>query len=183
MSAELKTLILSPWMAPHRIAHWHDAIVLAVTDKADTLESYDVVCSSPSVSLQIPAVMRLRKEMRATKKGVKFSRQNVYQRDRYMCCYDGKTYAARDLTYDHVIPRSRWAGDPAKVTDWLNIVTACRQCNVYKDDKTPLEAGMRMHYQPFVPRVLPMTAPFVVDVARMPPQWEPYVRAMLARTA
>jgi 5-methylcytosine-specific restriction endonuclease McrA len=183
MTADLKTLILSPWMAPHRIAHWHDAIVLAVTEKADTLESYDVVCASPSVSLQIPAVMRLRKEMRATKKNVKFSRQNIYQRDRYVCCYDGKQYAARDLTYDHVIPRSRWKGPVAEMTSWLNIVTCCKPCNTKKDSRTPLEAGMRMYYQPFVPRVLSMTAPFVVDVAKMPAQWEPYVRSMLARTA
>jgi 5-methylcytosine-specific restriction endonuclease McrA len=146
-------------------------------------ESYDVVCASPSVSLQIPAVMRLRKEMRATKKNVKFSRSNLYARDGWVCCYDGKRYAAKDLTYDHVIPRSRWTGDPSLVTSWMNIVTCCFRCNVAKDNKTPIEAGLHMHYQPRIPRVLPMTAPFVVDVAKMPPQWEPYVRSMLARTA
>lgn len=188
MTAELKTLILSPWMSPHRIAKWQDAVVLAVVPdkrgapRADVLEVYEARCDSPSVKIQVPAVMRLCKEMRRTKKSVKFSRDHVYARDGYRCCYCGERFAKRDLTMEHVIPRSRWTGPIDEMTNWGNIVTSCYACNSRKDSRTPLEAGMRMHYQPTVPRVLPMTAPFVIDAARMPLQWEPYVRAMLART-
>jgi 5-methylcytosine-specific restriction endonuclease McrA len=173
----LRTLILTPWMQPHRLATWQDGVVLAVTEKGDVLEAYEAICASPSITLAIPAVVRLRKEIRASKKGVKFSRTSIYQRDGYRCCYDGKRYAPKDLTYDHVIPRSRGGA-----TDWLNIVASCRPCNTKKDRKTPAEAGMHMHFQPYKPRVLPMTAPFLVDVASMPEQWGPYVHAM-ARAA
>ena len=61
MTADLKTLILSPWMAPHRIAKWQDAVVLAVVPdkrgavRADVLEVYEARCDSPSVKIQIPA--------------------------------------------------------------------------------------------------------------------------------
>lgn len=191
MSAELRTLILSPWMAPHRIAPWQQAVVLAVVPdkhgelKADVLEVYEARCDSPSVKIQIPSVMRLRKEMRRNKKGVTFSRNNVYARDGYRCCYCPPETArkrASELTMEHVIPRSRWTGPISEMTNWGNIVTACKPCNARKDNRTPLEAGMRMHYQPFVPRVIPMTAPIVVDVARIPEQWKPYLRAMLERT-
>ncbi len=168
----LRTLVLTPWMQPHRLASWTDGVVLAVTHKVDVLEEYEAVCSSPSVSLAIPAVVRLRKEIHANKRSVKFSRASVYQRDGYRCCYDGLRYAARDLTYDHVLPRSRGGR-----TDFANIVTACKPCNSRKDRKTPAEAGMRMFFQPYVPRVLPMTSPVIVDVDACPSQWLPYLGA------
>lgn len=165
----LRTLVLTPWMSWHRIATWQDGVVLAVTGKGDVLDSYEAVCASPSISIQIPAVVRLVKEIHANKKGVKFSRVNVYQRDRHRCCYCGERFAPRDLNYDHVLPRSRGG-----VTDWDNIVTSCKTCNLRKDNRTPAEAGMHMHFKPFKPRVLPMTGPIIVDVANMPPQWLPF---------
>jgi 5-methylcytosine-specific restriction endonuclease McrA len=178
---QLRTLVLTPWMSPHRIATWQDGVVLAVTGKCDVLEEYDVECASPSVCIQVPAVARLRKEIHANKRGVKFSRTNVYQRDGHRCCYCAPSvgrHPAKDLTYDHVLPRSRGGQ-----TTWENIVTACRRHNTLKDDRTPAEAGLHMHFQPHKPRVLPMTAPFLVDLASMPEQWEPYVRAMVRQQA
>jgi 5-methylcytosine-specific restriction endonuclease McrA len=167
----LRTLVLTPWMSPHRIASWQQGVVAVLSGAADPIEQYEAVCASPSVSIQIPAVIRLVKEIHANKKGVKFSRANVYARDGQRCCYDGKRHPLRELNYDHVIPRER--GGP---TTWENIVTSCYACNSRKRNRTPAEAGMRMHFQPYKPRVLPMTAPFLVDVASLPAQWAPYVR-------
>jgi 5-methylcytosine-specific restriction endonuclease McrA len=167
----LRTLVLTPWFSPHRIAGWQQGVVAVLSGIAESVEQYDVVCASPSVSIQIPAVIRLVKEMHANKKGVKFSRANIYSRDGYRCCYDGKRYPAKELNYDHVIPRDRGGQ-----TTWENIVTACVVCNSKKRNRTPAEAGMRMFFQPHKPRVLPMTAPFLVDVVNMPVQWVPYVR-------
>jgi 5-methylcytosine-specific restriction endonuclease McrA len=166
----LRTLVLTPWMARHRIAGWQDGVVLAVTGKGEVLESYEAVCASPSVSLQIPAVVRLTKEIHATKRGVKFSRTNIYARDGHRCCYCGLRFHPRDLNYDHVIPRSRGGK-----TDWDNIVTSCKRCNVHKDNRTPAQAGMRMHFQPFRPRVLPMTSPVVIDIETAPAEWRLYL--------
>lgn len=167
---KLRTLVLTPWMACHRLASWQDGVVLAVTGKGEVLDSYDVECASPSVSLQIPAVVRLVKEIHANKRGVKFSRANVYARDRYRCCYCSERFAPKDLNYDHVLPRSRGGA-----TDWENIVTSCKTCNLRKDNHTPAEVGFKMHFQPFRPRVLPMTGPVLIDVASCPEQWVPYI--------
>lgn len=169
----LRTLILTPWMLPHRIATWQKGVTYVVCDGAEVLEAYDVECASPSIRLQIPSVVRLVKEIRANKKGVKFSRENVYTRDGHRCCYCAPSVGrrpSRDLTRDHVLPRSRGGQ-----TTWENIVTCCKPHNTQKDRRTPAEAGLRMHFQPHKPRLLPTTSPVLVDLAAAPPQWLPYL--------
>jgi 5-methylcytosine-specific restriction endonuclease McrA len=64
-----------------------------------------------------------------------FTRFNLFLRDRFACQYCRST---DDLTFDHVIPRSRGGR-----TTWENIVTACAPCNLGKGGRTPREAGMR----------------------------------------
>lgn len=162
-------------MQPHAVASWQQAICLLVTDKADALESYEMTCSSPSVTLQMPAVLRLRKEVSPHKKGVKFSRINVLTRDRFTCCYCGQKKTPRELNYDHVVPRERGGK-----TDWLNIVSACYSCNSRKRNRTPKEAGMTMHFQPHRPRILPMTQPIMYATTAIPEQWKPYLEAARA---
>jgi 5-methylcytosine-specific restriction endonuclease McrA len=177
---QLRTLVLMPWMTEiNRVTNWKNGVVLAVTSKADVLEEYDVECSSPSLRIQIPAVLRLRKnEMRRTKKSVKFSRQNVYARDRYRCCYCGLTKTAKELNYDHVIPRLRGGK-----TVWENIVTSCYGCNGRKGSRTPAEAGLTMHYRPYRPTVLPLTPPVAIDLSTAPALWLPYLSIMQTQSA
>jgi 5-methylcytosine-specific restriction endonuclease McrA len=171
---ELRTLVLSPWMQPHGVVGWQAAVVLAVTPgKVDVLEEYDVDCNSPSVSLKIPAVVRLRKAVDMHKKGVKFSRINVYTRDGYRCCYCGKKKHPKDLNYDHVLPRCRGGK-----TLWENIVSACFGCNLRKGRRTPAEAGLTMHFQPYRPKRLAFQ-PIIVDLSRAPEQWKPYLGEQL----
>jgi 5-methylcytosine-specific restriction endonuclease McrA len=168
----LRTLFLSPWMSYHRIASWKEGVVEAVTGKVDVLEEYDAECASPSVVVQIPAVVRIRKEIRRNQKAVRYSRRNVYLRDGFRCCYCGDRFPERKLNLDHVMPASRGG-----VTSFENIVSSCAPCNSAKDARTPGEAGMRMHFKPRVPRVLPTTSPFLLAVDEIPEQWKPYIHA------
>jgi 5-methylcytosine-specific restriction endonuclease McrA len=170
-----RTLILNAWMSPHSIATWQQAICLLVTGKVDVLEEYEAEVSSPSVTIRIPAVARLRKELSTHKKGVKFSRVNVLARDGFRCCYCGHKKSARELNYDHVLPR-----DKGGRTVWENIVTSCYGCNSRKGNRTPAQAGMRMHFQPYRPRALPMTQPLLVSVDTVPDVWRPYLEARAA---
>jgi 5-methylcytosine-specific restriction endonuclease McrA len=172
---KLRTLILSAWMSPHSIATWQQAICLLVTSKIDVLEEYDAEVSSPSVTIRVPAVARLRKEMSMHKKGVKFSRVNVLTRDGFRCCYCGKRKGPRELNYDHVVPRCKGGK-----TVWENIVTSCYPCNTRKGQRTTKEAGMRMHFQPHRPRVLPMTQPMLVSMGAIPDSWKPYLDGVRA---
>jgi 5-methylcytosine-specific restriction endonuclease McrA len=167
---EPRTLILNAWMSPHSIVTWQQAVCLLVTGKLDVLEEYEAEVSSPSLTIRIPAVGRLRKEISLHKKGVKFSRINILTRDGFRCCYCGHKKSPRELNYDHVIPRCKGGK-----TVWENIVTSCYACNTRKGRRTPKEAGLRMHFQPHRPRVLPMTQPTLFLANAIPDPWKPYL--------
>jgi 5-methylcytosine-specific restriction endonuclease McrA len=171
---EARTLVLTPGMQPIRIAQWQESVVLAWQGKADVLEEYEATVSSPSVTLNIPAVVRLHKAVHLHKGGVKFSRLNVLSRDRMTCCYCNEKKRPRHLNYDHVLPRSRGGK-----TTWNNIVTSCMPCNRRKGNRTPQEAGMKMHFKPYVPTTLSGHQPLLFLVGAAPPQWLPYLGDLL----
>lgn len=70
----------------------------------------------------------------------------LYARDRHVCAYCGTRFAARELSCDHVIPVSK-GGKHA----WMNTVTACRNCNGRKANRTPEQARMPLLYVPYTP--------------------------------
>ena len=166
---ERKTLLLTPWYLPVKVLRWQDAVKLRYEGIADVVAEYDEEIRSPSVTWRVPAVVRLRKLARRDKRMVKFSRANVYQRDGYRCQYCRKKFAARDLSYDHVVPRC--AGGR---TCWENIVTACRSCNGRKGNRTCDDAGMWPATPPAAPRALPLTGP-IIDRDSAPQEWLPFV--------
>ncbi len=168
-----RTLLLTPWMAPHRVIPWERAVVLVVLGKVDVLETYDEAIRAPSLELRTPAVVRLKKAGRATKQVVRFSRINVYTRDGFRCQYCGEKKDMRELNYDHVIPRLRGGK-----TVWENIVTSCYACNDRKGSRTPAEAGMTLLRKPFKPSSLPVTPVLRVTRSEMPQVWLPYCSSL-----
>jgi hypothetical protein len=74
------------------------------------------------------------------------SNKILFARDRYICLYCGRRFAAKDLTRDHVTPASRGGRDV-----YANLATSCRACNARKDDRTPEEARMPLLALPFEP--------------------------------
>jgi hypothetical protein len=73
-------------------------------------------------------------------------RRKLFRRDRYTCAYCGGIFAEADLQAEHIVPLSR--GGP---TQWMNLVTACADCNGEKRNRTPEEAGMPLLYLPYIP--------------------------------
>lgn len=165
------TLLLTPWMQPHRIVSWQTAITLLFNNKIEIVEAYEEVVRSPSLSMQMPAVARLVKTVSPNKKGVKFSRINVLTRDKFTCQYCGRKLPMRELNYDHVNPRKRGGK-----TVWENIVTSCYPCNSRKAGRTPHEAGMRLMCKPVRPKSLPLTPP-AIPMEKMPEPWTHYMGA------
>jgi 5-methylcytosine-specific restriction endonuclease McrA len=164
----MRTLLLTPWMAPHRVVSWERSVVLVVLDKGEVLEAYDEEIRSPSLAMRTPAVVRLKKGG-ARKQVVRFSRVNVYTRDGFRCQYCGEKKTMRDLNYDHVIARVRGGK-----TVWENIVTSCYACNDRKGSRTPEEAGMTLRRKPFKPSSLPVTPVLSITRSEMPALWLPY---------
>lgn len=103
-----------------------------------------------SFRLRIPKVILLLFYDRLPKKEVKFTRHNIFERDRNTCQYCGRSFDRKDLNLDHVIPRDR--GGP---TTWENIVCSCVECNTHKANRTPQEAGLRLIRKPKRPKWRP----------------------------
>lgn len=91
---------------------------------------------SPSIKIAIPIAIVLKASV-SRKMVFKLSRENIFRRDNFQCRYCGKKLIKRELTCDHIVPRSQGG----KKT-WKNIVTACKSCNNKKGDRTPEEANM-----------------------------------------
>jgi 5-methylcytosine-specific restriction endonuclease McrA len=166
---ETRTLLLNSWAMPHAILTWDEAICLVYQDKVSVLEEYDEIVSSPSISYFIPAVIQLKHQVATMKKGVKFSRINVFTRDGFKCQYCGQRKTMRELNYDHVVPRKQGGK-----TTWDNIVTCCYPCNEHKAGRTPEQAGMKLLRKPAKPHSLPLHAVYL-DAGKVPLVWEPYL--------
>ena len=177
------TLVLTPWMSPHRCSPWMKVIVELNNRKVEVLEEYDdviypfemaVKSGIPGWTGRMPAVVRLVKPVSSFKKGVKFSRINVLTRDHFQCCYCGAKKTMKDLNYDHVVPRVQGGK-----TVWENIVTSCYPCNDKKAGRTPEQAKMKLLRQPHRPKTLPMTQP-LLGLRDIPESWKPYIEAASA---
>jgi 5-methylcytosine-specific restriction endonuclease McrA len=142
----METLLLNRDLAPISILPlsvigWQHAIKLMFLDRIEVLESYENrVVRSEKLTIYVPAVA-MTKEYFNYKKGVKFSRHNLYLRDLYQCQYCADTFNVKDLTIDHVIPKVSGGG-----TNWENCVTACKSCNSKKGSK--LQRPLRLPFKP-----------------------------------
>ena len=105
---------------------------------------------SISLKIRVPRVILLLLFDRQPKKEVKFTRHNIFERDKNTCQYCGQICDRSDLNLDHVIPRDR--GGP---TTWENIVCSCIMCNTRKGNHTPIEAGMHLIRKPKRPKWRP----------------------------
>ncbi len=162
-------LLLNASYEPLSIVNWKKAIILLLRGKAEMLVSHPRQIRSATQSYELPSVLRLQRRVRIPRRRINFSRHNVYRRDNFACQYCGKRFAAVDLTFDHVIPRSR-GGE----TSWTNIVTSCQPCNRLKCSRTPREAQMPLLNQPSEPRWWPFSAS-AGNLDDHPKDWRPYL--------
>lgn len=117
-------------IAPLSTLSWQESIKLIFLDRVNVLEWHpDWIVHSQSMSMHVPSVISVREYISKSKTGVNFSRSNVFSRDKFMCQYCGNIHHPRDLTLDHILPRSKGGK-----TTWENIVTACKPCNHGKGD-------------------------------------------------
>lgn len=169
MNMHAQTLTLNMSYAPCGVVPWQQALTLVFLGKAEVLETYDDEVHSTHLVFKVPAVIRLLRKFRRDKKRVKFSRVNVCARDDFRCMYCGTKKAIGELSYDHVVPKSRGGK-----TEWKNIVAACYDCNRKKANRTPAEAGMKLRKQPVQPTSTPAV---VLRVSRenAPAAWRDYL--------
>jgi len=139
-------LVLNYNYEPLNVCNAKRALVMVYNGKAEVLELNGHIIHTPSSSYRCPSVIRLSHLVKRPRPRLRLTRKEVFARDNYTCQYCGKH--TRDLTLDHVIPRSRGGRHT-----WTNLVSACRACNHRKGGKSPEEARMRLLNEPKEPRV------------------------------
>ena len=163
----VQTLLLSPSFEPMATISWRKAIILLTLGKVEVVEAYERPVRSPSLMLRLPSVVRLLNRFRRFRRQVRYSKQNIFARDRWTCQYCGERHPVEHLTQDHILPRSRGGK-----TSWENVVTCCVECNSSKANRTPEQAGMKLRAPPQRPGWLPM---FVVHLGvNAPAAWKTY---------
>lgn len=92
---------------------------------------YPGVVRSPSTQLLVPQVVRINYPTNAvlSPRYINYSRCNVYNRDNYTCQYCHKKLSSKQLTLDHVVPKSKGGA-----TQWSNVITCCKKCNNIKGE-------------------------------------------------
>ena len=131
-------------MLPLSTIPWHEAIKYMVLDKATVLEWHDSwIVNSRNWSTPVPAVIIL-KEMMKKKHIVRYSKQNVFLRDGYVCQYCAASVTHNSATLDHVVPISHGGK-----STFENSTTACGPCNSRKGNDArikPKVAPIRPNY-------------------------------------
>jgi 5-methylcytosine-specific restriction endonuclease McrA len=157
-------LVLNATYEPLSIVPARRAACLVLAEKAEIVHDDGTELHSARLNIPSPTVIRLRYVVKVPYQRVAaLSRRAIFARDEHRCQYCGR--AADSI--DHVFPRSR-GGSHA----WDNVAAACRPCNLFKRDRTPTEAGMRLTRPPRAPREL---AWVVIAIGRVPDDWKPYL--------
>ena len=124
---------------------WQEVVKAVFLDRVNIISEYENEVHSPSFTMRLPSVISLKEFVQQSRRPA-FTRFNVFLRDRFRCQYCADTFPTHELTFDHVVPRSRGGR-----TSWGNIVTACNRCNLRKGSRLPQECGMQPRQRPFTP--------------------------------
>ncbi len=180
----MDVLVLSSSYEPINQVTWDRAMTLVHGDhsgkrksstrassaRVEVIEEYtDWNVRTPRTVFKVPAVIRFLEGSHFGRRSVRFSRENVYTRDKGRCQYCGTVVAKREFTYDHVIPRGQGGR-----TRWENVVVCCLGCNQKKGNRTPAQAGLSLLVKPDRPRSLPGHKLALPD--KVPDAWKPYLR-------
>jgi len=139
-------LVLNYDYTPLNVTSFRRGFVLVDKGKAEVVKHDESPIITGFKTYVRPLIIRLLKYIRYHTRGLRANRNRIYRRDNYSCVYCG---SHRNLTLDHVIPKSRGG-----TNSWTNLVTSCQNCNLRKADRTPEEARMKLKHEPFAPTLV-----------------------------
>ena len=126
------------------------------------------VVHTVSQAIRVPRVILLQVFDKLPRTRVRFSRQNIYLRDKSTCQYCAMRLPRTELNLDHVVPRSQGGK-----TCWTNVVCSCVKCNLKKGGRTPEQAHMKLLKTPTRPKWTPFTRP--MDGRAVYDAWRPFL--------
>jgi 5-methylcytosine-specific restriction endonuclease McrA len=137
-----------------------------------SLERNDETIGLVGRVIKVPRVILLIAYDRVPKRRIRFSRYNIFARDRNTCQYCGEKFSRSELNLDHVIPRSQGG-----TSIWENVVCSCHECNRRKGGKTPEQARMRLVAHPRRPAWTPPLNVSLREAIRK--EWVPFLDFMV----
>jgi len=160
----MAVLLLNASFEPLRVIPLRRAIGLILAGKAEVIAEGEGQLRSVSMTMAMPAVVRLRYMVRVPFAAtVPLSRKAVLARDRRSCQF---THCSRvGSTVDHVVPKSRGGRH-----EWTNVVAACPTCNAKKGDRLLGELHWHLKATPVAPRG-PIVLLTAAGVAHPPDEW------------
>jgi 5-methylcytosine-specific restriction endonuclease McrA len=163
-------LFLDAQWRPLRVEPWTRAFADLMLGKVEVIEySKDRTIQGVSRTYPLPSVVRVLRNFKRTKIRIKFSRINIYTRDKFTCQYCGDQKMTENLNLDHVLPRAQ-----SGKTTWENVVTSCVKCNTNKANRTPEQAGLKLLSQPKKPLYLPAITVRNMNSRSIPEEWRGY---------
>ena len=106
---------------------WQETIKAVFLERVNIVAEYDISVKSTSFSMKLPSVISLKKFI-PVKKNVPFTRFNLFLRDGFRCQYCNTKHKASELTFDHVISRSRGG-----LSNWENVVLHALNVTIKKE--------------------------------------------------
>ena len=111
------------------------------------IRKYDKSIGTVHGPIRLPSVVVCNNYNRIRNSQVKFpTKRNIFERDDNTCVYTGKKLSEKELSVDHVVPKSKGGEDT-----WENLVTCDRLLNSQKGDLSLKEARLKLRYKPFRP--------------------------------
>jgi 5-methylcytosine-specific restriction endonuclease McrA len=138
LNADFRPLSVSPLAT----LPWQEAVGAALSGKILVVAEYEREVRSPSRTMHLPSVVA-RRVFQDLSHPARLSRQNLATAWGSRCGYCGVSLASEEITFDHILPRSRGGASA-----WANLALACVACNTRKGNRTPEEAGMRLRQAP-----------------------------------
>ena len=128
----------------------------------------DEAIGTSSGAIRVPRVILLCRYDRIPRRHVRYSRLNVFARDKFTCQYCGTRPPRVQLNLDHVVPRSMGGK-----TTWENVVCSCVDCNRRKGGRTPQQARIKLCRVPARPRWTPLMNLAAAGVRY--DEWQPFL--------
>lgn len=167
-------LLLNADMSALKTVSLQRAISLISKERADIIESVPGgKIRSPSVTLPLPSVLRLRKYVNVPKRKQVWSRRGVFNRDGWKCVYCNRSLDKNTATIDHIVPRIECKKLGIKESTWSNTCSSCESCNKRKSSRSLRDSGMKFfdpNYEPKTPR-----ANYLIASGDIPSSWRVYL--------
>jgi 5-methylcytosine-specific restriction endonuclease McrA len=111
------------------------------------IRPYDEKVTTPKIEIRMPTIVICSHfDKIITKMALFPTKTNIWKRDDFYCGYTGEKLTKEQLSVDHILPKSRGGQNT-----WENLITASKDINRFKDDRTPEEAGLKLLWKPTKP--------------------------------